>query len=608
MQPVRSSRSALIAVAMSCLLSTDALSAQPLKRDVDVLVASTRKLDARNAQEAAVYLVALVHCHRGYDMSDGPVIRAPRAVIYRARGGDGLWGKGDNAALTSAWVYQALHDLDKQAHAVDLEEIRKAYGKRFGLRGTKLAAKLAPFGPWRKLELPEGLRPEFRKLIETVAQQKTKVLETQGKSKKAERKFEAFEQSAIDFLMKSCKDGVWYVPTPDGKTVPDPGITALCLAAVGSKPPKLRSKTEKLALEKGIAWLIAAQSRTNDGSFSSYVPNYVTCAAILALSDIDGLDVDRKLIKESLAKAQKYLLTIQNVEGLKYAQSDRDYGSIGYGGDQRGDLSNTQMAIEGLRKTGLDVKDEAFAKALIYLRRLQNLPGKGSFESSRKTKDGRKVKVVAGGDGGAQYYPGNSPAGYDTTADGKQIPRSYGSMTYALLKCYVLCGLEKNDPRLQAALNWCFSNYTLEVNPGSKPELGEKAKYQGLFYYYLTLARAFNLAGVDEVKDGKGKAHDWRQELREQAQEHAEKGRVLGQREELTLVGEQSDSLHGVRLARPRGVAQPRQRTKEPNDAAQTGAARILQTGSQLGSTPGPSSQKTTTQTKRTARPPSSLR
>ena len=82
-------------------------------------------------------------------------------------------------------------------------------------------------------------------------------------------------------------------------------------------------------------------------------------------------------------------------------------------------------------------------------------------------------------------------------------------MTYALLKCYILCGLPKDDPRLQAALNWCLSNYTLEVNPGSKPELGEKAKYQGLYYYYLTLARALNLAGVDEVK---GK--NWRKELR----------------------------------------------------------------------------------------------
>ena len=514
MQLARSRRFAFAAMAVFCLPSVEALRAQPLKRDVDVLVATTRKLEARNAQEAAVYLVALVHCHRGYDMSDGPIIRAPRAVIYRGRGGDGLWGKGDDAARTSAWVYQALHDLDSEAHQVDLEEIRKAYSKRFGIRGAQLESKLAPFAPWRELELPGELRPEFRKLIETVAQQKAKVLEAQNKAKKAKRTFEAFEQKAIDFLMKSSKDGVWYVPTPDGKTVPDPGITALCLAAVGAKPAKLRSKAEKSALEKGIAWLLAAQARTKDGSFSSYVPNYVTCAAILALSDVDGLDVDRKKIKEALAKAQKYLLSIQNVEGLSYAQSDRDYGSIGYGGDQRGDLSNTQMAIEGLRKTGLDVKDEAFAKALIYLRRLQNLPGKGSFETSRKTKDGRKVKVVAGGDGGAQYYPGNSPAGYDTTADGKQTPRSYGSMTYALLKCYVLCGLDKNDPRLQAALNWCFSNYTLEVNPGSKPELGEKAKYQGLFYYYLTLARAFNLAGVDEVKDAKGKTHDWRKDLR----------------------------------------------------------------------------------------------
>jgi squalene-hopene/tetraprenyl-beta-curcumene cyclase len=229
--------------------------------------------------------------------------------------------------------------------------------------------------------------------------------------------------------------------------------------------------------------------------------------AILALV---RADTGREDVKQALQHAQKFLIAIQNVERAGFMTSDRDYGSIGYGGSRRGDLSNTQIALEGLRLTGLDPQDEVFAKALVFLHRLQNVPG--SWRGSM-TMDGKKYEVSSGTDGGAAYYPGNSFAGYDETSEGKLVPRSYGSMTYALLKCYVLCGVPKDDPRLQAALNWCFENYSLDVNPGCKPELGEAAQYQGLYYYYLTLARALSLAEVTEIK---GK--DWRKDLRAKLQ------------------------------------------------------------------------------------------
>ena len=87
-------------------------------------------------------------------------------------------------------------------------------------------------------------------------------------------------------------------------------------------------------------------------------------------------------------------------------------------------------------------------------------------------------------------------------------------MTYALLKCYILAGLPKDDPRLLAALNWTKKNFTVEYNPGAKPGLPEKAKFQGLFYYYLTMARAYYFSGVDAVGD-----QDWRKVLREHLEE-----------------------------------------------------------------------------------------
>ena len=75
-------------------------------------------------------------------------------------------------------------------------------------------------------------------------------------------------------------------------------------------------------------------------------------------------------------------------------------------------------------------------------------------------------------------------------------------MTYALLKAYTLAGVDGDDPRVQAAVRWISGHWTVEVNPGADPALGENAPYQGLFYYYTVMAQALAAAG----KDGNGAA------------------------------------------------------------------------------------------------------
>jgi squalene-hopene/tetraprenyl-beta-curcumene cyclase len=105
--------------------------------------------------------------------------------------------------------------------------------------------------------------------------------------------------------------------------------------------------------------------------------------------------------------------------------------------------------------------------------------------------------------------------------NGKSVPRSYGSMTYALLKSYTLAGVQGDDPRVQAAIDWIRRNWTLAVNPGADPALGPKVQYQGLFYYYMVLAQALDAAKagtIDTVVVTDGKETivpvDWRQALR----------------------------------------------------------------------------------------------
>ncbi len=70
--------------------------------------------------------------------------------------------------------------------------------------------------------------------------------------------------------------------------------------------------------------------------------------------------------------------------------------------------------------------------------------------------------------------------------------RAYGSMTYAGFKSYLYADLSRNDPRVRAALSWIERHYTLDENPG----LG----LNGLYYYYLTFARALSAWGMDRIE------------------------------------------------------------------------------------------------------------
>jgi squalene-hopene/tetraprenyl-beta-curcumene cyclase len=86
-------------------------------------------------------------------------------------------------------------------------------------------------------------------------------------------------------------------------------------------------------------------------------------------------------------------------------------------------------------------------------------------------------------------------------------------MTYALLKCYTFAGVKQDDERVQAAIDWISNHYTLEVNPGFDPLIDPRGGFQGLYYYYQTLAQALNGLQLDSITDVAGKQHDWRSEL-----------------------------------------------------------------------------------------------
>jgi len=283
---------------------------------------------------------------------------------------------------------------------------------------------------------------------------------------------------------------------------PDAGLTAMALAGLQALPAP-RPAALQAKIDAGLAWLVSLQHE--DGSIhDGKLANYITAASILALSK-----AEREEYAAPIARAAAFLRRLQNDAEEGYSEGDLYYGGIGYGSTERPDLSNLQMALEALHTAGGTENAPTYAKALRFLQRTQNRSE--SSDLRIQTSDGSVVR--SGDDGGAAYAPGDSKAGFVTLADGSRVPRSYGSMTYALLKCYVFAGLRRDDPRLQAAFEWCQRNYTLDVNPGFDVALDPTAAYQGLYYYFLTLAQALDAYGVGLLRTPDGSEHAWRAEV-----------------------------------------------------------------------------------------------
>jgi len=296
------------------------------------------------------------------------------------------------------------------------------------------------------------------------------------------------------FLLAAGEDARWGAPG-----APDAGLTAMVVGAL-LEVPEPRPADVQAAIDDALGWLVTLQK--DDGSIhQGRLANYVTSASIMALASSPAH-------AERVVRARNWLVGLQADEGEGYSEGDLYYGGIGYGGDERPDLSNLQMSLEALAASGLSRDDAAFQRALKFLERCQNRSETNDVELTRKG-----VVIKSGDDGGAGYAPGDSKAGFVKLEDGTKVPRSYGSMTYALLKSFVFAGLSKDDPRVEACWKWLCENYTLDVNPGFDPGGDPVAPYQGLYYYFHTMAKALDVYGVDEVVDGEGVQHDWRAEL-----------------------------------------------------------------------------------------------
>jgi len=299
----------------------------------------------------------------------------------------------------------------------------------------------------------------------------------------------AAESPAMDPELRSkakraADEGLHYLrgtQKEDGSWSNSVGVTALALRAF-LESHRGYSEADGAFITRPIQYLLA--NVKPDGSISESLQNtnYNTATALFALQATGN-----PAYKEVIENGQNFLKGLQLDEEEGYESTHQYYGGIGYGGDERPDLSNIYLAVEALKATALDPEDPAWDKAVLFISRTQN-----RSESNDQS--------WAANDGGFTYMPEYSPHGGTG---------SYGAMTHAGLVSLIFAGVDRNDPRIQAAWEWIRDNYTVSDNPGAKNK-------QGLFYYYEAFAKAMSAMGETEVTDQDGNKHNWRNDLARQ--------------------------------------------------------------------------------------------
>ena len=280
---------------------------------------------------------------------------------------------------------------------------------------------------------------------------------------------------------------------PDGWASPAAAaITGLGLKAVA------QSGTSTTSLQPAIARLERA-TRGDFGFENDPLSNYIMAAVASGLASLDTPEYEETI------QTGIRLLQENQWDGQEGLTVDQDwYGGAGYGNRGRPDLSNTQMMLDALHDAGVSSDDETFQRAIVFLSRCQNRKASNSADWCRN--DGGFVYTAAnGGESLASEVAGNGRNGDENLNGASRSLRSYGSMTYAGYKSMLYAGLQSDDPRVQAALQWMQRNWTTSENPG----LGQ----QGFFYYAYTMSRALRASGMREITTPDGKQHDWRLEL-----------------------------------------------------------------------------------------------
>lgn len=325
----------------------------------------------------------------------------------------------------------------------------------------------------------------------------TTVVELPRISQDHQARAERMINRAIAYLrsQQDAKTGGWSV-APAGSGRPNlPAITGLVLNGMLLQPG-IDHRDE--SVKRGVEFILSFR-KPDGGIYDTILPSYNTAITLSALARVNTSEA-----KAAIKPGQDFLINSQwgtaspvgvGGQGGKEApavidQANPNYGGLGYGNRGRPDISNLAFAVQAWHDTGLPKDDPAFKRAIVFLQRcqmLERLPDGSLLNDLNFAKGSRQGGFVyATGETEATPGIGHSFAGTieETLSDGstRSTLRAYGSVTYSGFKSYLYAGLNKNDPRVQAAVNWARNNYTLLENPG----LGT----DGYYYYIIMFSRA----------------------------------------------------------------------------------------------------------------------
>lgn len=297
-------------------------------------------------------------------------------------------------------------------------------------------------------------------------------------------------------------DGTWMQSLEASPTDEPQNTSPVALATTSMAVQAFAQRGHELdqdaSMQSAVTALLSA--RAEDGTIDAgSMSNYVAAAMVSGIASLDD-DRFRDAIQDGIASLARNQWDQE--EGIG-TQADW-FGGAGYGTRGRPDLSNTQSMLQAMHDSGMSPDEPAFQKAVVFLSRTQNLTSVN--DASWAADDGGFVYTPAnGGESMASEYAGEGRKGERLQAGSPRSLRSYGSMTYVGFKSLIHAGLTADDPRVQAAYNWLRMHYTFDTNPG----VGQ----QGLYYYYLAMARALRAAQQPFITDTDGIVHDWREEL-----------------------------------------------------------------------------------------------
>jgi len=275
-----------------------------------------------------------------------------------------------------------------------------------------------------------------------------------------------------------------------------PAVTSMCASALIRNGVPVQNPQVKQALD-----FIKSMVKPDGGIYApgSNLRNYETSVGIMCLAQANEAFGDSRY-DEIITNATRFLKGIQWDEEEGHQSVSRHYGGQGYGNHKRPDASNTSFFLDALKELKTESNSVAMTKAITFMSRCQNLP--------TPHNDAEFAQVVGEDDRGGFVYSAVGK-GETKAESNSETPvgglRSYGSMTYAGLKSFLYAGIDKDDVRVMAALDWIGRHYDLQSNPG----VGQ----QGLYYYYHVFAKALEAYDQPTIKTPDGEAHDWRSDL-----------------------------------------------------------------------------------------------